>query len=412
MDSEIRHNHLIRGLVVIIVVIAGCLWSSGKSLAQEVPTGVITHIVSWGETISSIAAKYGVTIDEIVTHNHLVAPDRIYAGQQLIIPTDSAETSNGSNTQSTHIVGPGENLYRISLLYGISIQALVTANGLTDQDQVFAGQRLIIPRSGVTLPDSSVSSVDTSVAVYHDVKPGETLSGISLKYGVAVSDLQITNNILNPSHIFVGQRLIIPGAVNSVGPGYTPQQAITTHIVEPGETLFVIANRYGISMWVVAQVNNISNPSFIYSGQRLSIPLNSALTADTGANVPFAKSIVVDISEQRTHVYEDGIPIQTFVVSTGVPGQDTMRGTFQIQNKIPVAYATTWDLEMPYWLGFYWAGSLQNGFHALPILPNGVRLWEGLLGTPASYGCVILSEEAAQWLYEWAEVGTPVTVQS
>jgi lipoprotein-anchoring transpeptidase ErfK/SrfK len=119
---------------------------------------------------------------------------------------------------------------------------------------------------------------------------------------------------------------------------------------------------------------------------------------------------VVDLSDQRTYVYENGALLWTFVVSTGMPGSETWQGNFQIQNKIPVAYAATWDLQMPWWLGFYWAGSLQNGFHALPILSNGVRLWEGLLGQPASYGCVILSEADAQSLYNWAEIGTPVSV--
>jgi hypothetical protein len=66
---------------------------------------------------------------------------------------------------------------------------------------------------------------------------------------------------------------------------------------------------------------------------------------------------------------------------------------------------------MPYWLGIYWAGSLENGIHALPILPSGQRLWQGYLGTPVSYGCVILGTIEAQTLYNWAEVGTPVVIQ-
>jgi hypothetical protein len=66
---------------------------------------------------------------------------------------------------------------------------------------------------------------------------------------------------------------------------------------------------------------------------------------------------------------------------------------------------------MPHWLGIYWAGSLENGIHALPILPNGQRLWEGYLGTPVSYGCVILGTQEARTLYSWAEVGTSVIIR-
>jgi hypothetical protein len=66
---------------------------------------------------------------------------------------------------------------------------------------------------------------------------------------------------------------------------------------------------------------------------------------------------------------------------------------------------------MPHWLGIYWAGSLENGIHALPILSNGQRLWAGYLGTPVSFGCVILGVEEARMLYGWAVVGMPVVIQ-
>ena len=84
---------------------------------------------------------------------------------------------------------------------------------------------------------------------------------------------------------------------------------------------------------------------------------------------------------------------------------------YSVLDKIPNAYAWTWDLWMPNWLGIYWAGSLENGIHALPFQSNGWRLWEGYLGTPVSYGCVILGVDEAQLLYDWAEVGTPVEIQ-
>ena len=75
-----------------------------------------------------------------------------------------------------------------------------------------------------------------------------------------------------------------------------------------------------------------------------------------------------------------------------------------------MAYGSTWDLDMPHWMGIYWSGNLENGIHALPILSNGQLLWEGYLGQPASYGCVILTTEDAETIYNWAEVGTPVVI--
>src|SRR5690606_28094343 len=103
------------------------------------------------------------------------------------------------------------------------------------------------------------------------------------------------------------------------------------------------------------------------------------------------KYILVDISEQHMYVYEGEILIYSFVASTGM-NNATRVGNFSVLNKIPNAYGATWNIWMPNWLGIYWAGNLQNGIYALPILPSGAQLWSGYLGVPISYGCVVLGE--------------------
>jgi lipoprotein-anchoring transpeptidase ErfK/SrfK len=123
-----------------------------------------------------------------------------------------------------------------------------------------------------------------------------------------------------------------------------------------------------------------------------------------------SKYILVDISEQHMYVYEADELVYSFIASTGM-GNSTRAGTFSVLNKIPNAYGATWNIWMPNWLGIYWSGSLQNGIHALPILPNGATLWAGYLGTPISYGCVVLDTYDAQVLYNWADVGTPVEIR-
>jgi tetratricopeptide (TPR) repeat protein len=123
------------------------------------------------------------------------------------------------------------------------------------------------------------------------------------------------------------------------------------------------------------------------------------------------KRIEVDISEQHFYAYEGERLVYSFVCSTGAASSPTVPGHYQVLDKIPMAYASTWNLKMPYWLGIYWSGGLENGIHALPILSNGQILWDGYLGQRVSFGCIILSTEAAQLIYEWAEVGTPVIIR-
>ena len=138
----------------------------------------------------------------------------------------------------------------------------------------------------------------------------------------------------------------------------------------------------------------------------VTIPQESLPVPSTGGG----KYILVDISEQHMYVYEGDVLIYSFVASTGING-GTRIGNFAVQSKIPNAYGSTWNIWMPDWLGIYWSGGLENGIHALPILPNGATLWAGFLGRPISYGCVVLGTYDAQVLYDWAEMGTPVEIQ-
>jgi lipoprotein-anchoring transpeptidase ErfK/SrfK len=123
-----------------------------------------------------------------------------------------------------------------------------------------------------------------------------------------------------------------------------------------------------------------------------------------------SKYILVDISEQHMYVYQGEVLVYSFVASTGM-NNATRVGTFAVQSKIPNAYGSTWNIWMPSWLGIYWAGGLENGIHALPILPNGATLWAGYLGRPVSYGCVVLGSYEAKLLYDWVEIGTPVEIR-
>jgi len=122
------------------------------------------------------------------------------------------------------------------------------------------------------------------------------------------------------------------------------------------------------------------------------------------------KYILVDISEQHMYVYQGDTMLYSFVSSTGM-NNATRAGTFAVQSKIPNAYGSTWNIWMPNWLGIYWAGGLENGIHALPILPSGATLWEGYLGRPVSYGCVVLGTYESSLLYDWAEIGTTVEIR-
>jgi lipoprotein-anchoring transpeptidase ErfK/SrfK len=155
-----------------------------------------------------------------------------------------------------------------------------------------------------------------------------------------------------------------------------------------------------LTMNIVEDSGGAASGAQIYSSK----PLNSVQSYSGG------KYILVSISQQHLTAYENDQVVYSFIASTGM-GNSTRIGTFSVLDKIPNAYGATWNIWMPNWLGIYWAGSLEDGIHALPILPSGDRLWSGYLGTPISFGCVVLGVDESLQLYNWVDVGTPVVIK-
>ena len=278
---------------------------------------------------------------------------------------------------------------------------------------------LVMLAPGTAAPDAALAQGSGQT---HVVQPGENLFRIALKYSVSVSALSSVNGIVNPTMVYVGQTLIIPaGNAGSAAPPQPSQPGAPvagsggTHIVATGENLFRIAMHYGLTTAQLAAANGIVNPNSVYVGQVLRIPgaaqiIHPAPAPVTGGYAG-AKKIIVSISRQHLWAYQGDQVVYSFVASTGLATSPTKPGTFQVLDRIPNAYASTWNLQMPYWLGIYYVGSIENGIHALPILSNGQRLWSGYLGRPVSFGCIVLDTQPAHQLYDWADVGTPVVVQ-
>lgn len=186
---------------------------------------------------------------------------------------------------------------------------------------------------------------------------------------------------------------------------YRPRQ----HVVRGGETVNSISYTVGIPSWKWMELNPQVKARGLVVGEALAVPPRDAML---DLPVVPGKRIVVSLSEQRLWAYQDGELFDEQVVSTGISNSPTMPGIFQVKSHYLNAYASNWDLYMPHFLGIYDAvPGFENGFHGLPLLSNGVRLWGNVLGRPASYGCIILTLEAAERLYEWAEEGVVVEIR-
>ena len=185
------------------------------------------------------------------------------------------------------VVRPGDTLTAISRRTGVSIDRLVSLNGIRNPSRIYAGQ-VLRTDAAPSVPPATAPATTTpapAAARTHVVQPGEHLTGIARRYGVTVAAIASANAISNPSRIYAGQQVLIPGgapaaarptpaAATVTAPASTPAAAAPTrmHVVAGGEHLTGIARRYGVTVAVIASANAIGNPSRIFAGQRLVIP--------------------------------------------------------------------------------------------------------------------------------------------
>lgn len=123
-----------------------------------VSTGGLVYLVQAGDTLALIAQSFGVSLSTLATINDIVNINQLYVGQALVIPTAytvvpivptiigvTTTTTPTNYGGQTHVVQRGENLYRIALRYGVSMSALIVANGITNPNLIYVGQVLRIP---------------------------------------------------------------------------------------------------------------------------------------------------------------------------------------------------------------------------------------------------------------------------
>ena len=135
------------------------------------------------------------------------------------------------------------------------------------------------------------------------------------------------------------------------------------------------------------------------------------LKSSAPAGSAAGKKIEVDIAKQQVTAYDNGKVVYRFKASTGKSPYLTRTGNFRILSKMPNAYSSAMQWGMPWWMGIYYAGKWENGFHAMArVGKNQTVLPNSMLGKPATHGCIMLSDKDAKTLYDWAVIGTAVWI--
>jgi murein DD-endopeptidase MepM/ murein hydrolase activator NlpD len=157
-----------------------------------------------------------------------------------------------------HVVQVGESLASIAALYNTTVEVLQEANGITDPALLYVGQEVAVP-----------GAQGEPVVTSHIVRVGDTLSGLAAEYNTTVALLAESTGIINPTQLTAGQTITLTSRTGSAAP--RPLSGIA-HVVQPGETLLMLAVRANVTPAALAELNGLAYPTRLYPGQRLRLP--------------------------------------------------------------------------------------------------------------------------------------------
>jgi len=274
MMSKSRIPDVILSLLLLFFFI------SFLSYAENNP--FISHEVQKGESIWSISQKYHISKNNLLSINNINENDILSIGQIIKIPQMFSKDDN----YLVHYVKKGETLWSISRKYNIQVNSIITINNLNNSDLISVGQSINIPsiqgknigknETSQDLSFKNVSKEDITRPITYVVRKGDNLWNIAQKQGVSLTTIAEINNLVNGNNLSIGQKLEIPG----IGGGLpettqTAKPSIITYTIVKGDTLWTISKRYDVKMSSIISTNQLKEISRLSVGQKLKIPITN-----------------------------------------------------------------------------------------------------------------------------------------
>jgi len=274
MMSKSRIPDVILSLLLLLFFI------SFLSYAENNP--FISHEVQKGESIWSISQKYHISKNNLLSINNINENDILSIGQIIKIPQMFSKDDN----YLVHYVKKGETLWSISRKYNIQVNSIITINNLNNSDLISVGQSINIPsiqgknigknETSQDLSFKNVSKEDITRPITYVVRKGDNLWNIAQKQGVSLTTIAEINNLVNGNNLSIGQKLEIPG----IGGGLpettqTAKPSIITYTIVKGDTLWTISKRYDVKMSSIISTNQLKEISRLSVGQKLKIPITN-----------------------------------------------------------------------------------------------------------------------------------------
>ena len=248
-----------------------------------VGAGAVVFLLQWSRPFASKAAK-SPAVALVISPTATASPTPTETPTHTPTSTPTlTHTPTPTPTPVYHVVESGENPGTIATKYGLTIDQLMSANKLKDPRTLREGQSLLIPPTALP-PDQAGSSAAQASAtpILYKVQAGDTLGSIAIWAGSTVDDIMRANNLKNASWLSVGQTLLIPVSTekqNERGTS-TPEPEVTevVYIIQAGDSLLSIAQEYHASLDAIMRANHIEDQGLIRAGESLLVPVSAAPT--------------------------------------------------------------------------------------------------------------------------------------
>lgn len=260
-----------------LAALNGFAANSGLRIGQtiKIPAGSQvpeTYTVQSGDTLTGIAAKYNLSMDQVASLNAISRHAGLRVGQRLKLTGEAAEPVRESVAETvskhvksdSHVVKSGETLSSIARQYHLQVKYLADLNGLNANGNVRIGQRLKIVGDVPTdkkAEDVKVAAkpVSSRATESYTVKSGESLNAIASRLGITVTELAELNNLSPRAGLRVSQTIQIP-------------KLVTDYKVKRGDTLIGLASRYGMNSNQLAEMNDLKPNTQLRIGDVIKVP--------------------------------------------------------------------------------------------------------------------------------------------
>lgn len=241
---------------------------TSQAVTTTAAAAATSYTVTAGDTVSSIAGRYGLSTASVLAANGLSWKSLIFPGQVLKLaapvaaaapaPAPTAAVPAVPAVAGRYMIQRGDTISKIADRFGVTTQAVLTANGLGWSSIIYGGQTITIPAGGsAPLAVQTVSSVTRvatepaapppapAASTSYTIRSGDTISSISKSTGVPVSSIMAANALGTSSIIYAGRALVIPGATSAPTAG-TSATPITDEMAANARIIIQVGRRLGV----------------------------------------------------------------------------------------------------------------------------------------------------------------------